>query len=153
MKSPSLVAGSGQTLCIMDRYELQRAGCHTKLRQPEGSLGRKGASHKWIRISSHMISWQNSISQIPLYSACAVSKPVFLSPPSRCSGITNISEDSSEIWCLLVENYTTDHSCWISVRQGIFAKSLPFHHDCRLERGLGEERTHIQSRIAWSQVV
>ena len=35
-------------------------------------------------------------------------------------GFTHISEDSSEIAFLLVENYNHDHSWWTPVCQGIF---------------------------------
>ena len=34
--------------------------------------------------------------------------------PSKCRGFTCISEDSSEITFLLVENYIPDRSCWVS---------------------------------------
>lgn len=45
----------------------------------------------------------------------------FFSSPSRCTGITSSSEDSSELWFLLVENYNyIDCFSWISIRLGIF---------------------------------
>ena len=39
-------------------------------------------------------------------------------------GFTSISEDSSEISFLLVENYNYDHSLWSSDRMGIFGKFI-----------------------------
>ena len=41
---------------------------------------------------------------------------------SKCKGFTSISEDSSEISFLLVENYNYDHSLWSSDRMGIFGQ-------------------------------
>ena len=41
-------------------------------------------------------------------------------------GLTSISEDSSEISFLLVENYNYDHSLWSSDRMGIFGTSQLF---------------------------
>ena len=41
-------------------------------------------------------------------------------------GFTSISEDSSEISFLLVENYNYDHSLWSSDRMGIFGTSHLF---------------------------
>lgn len=49
-------------------------------------------------------------------------------------GLTSISEDSSEISFLLVENYNYDHSIWSSDRMGIFGlesglnKDSSFHY-------------------------
>ena len=39
-------------------------------------------------------------------------------------GFTSISEDSSDISFLLVENYNYDHSLWSSDRMGIFEPKL-----------------------------
>ena len=43
---------------------------------------------------------------------------------SKCKGFTSISEDSSEISFLLVENYNYDHSLWSSDRMGIFGQHV-----------------------------
>ena len=43
---------------------------------------------------------------------------------SKCKGFTSISEDSSEISFLLVENYNYDHSLWSSDRMGIFGQYI-----------------------------
>lgn len=43
---------------------------------------------------------------------------------SKCKGFTSISEDSSEISFLLVENYNYDHSLWSSDRMGIFGQFI-----------------------------
>ena len=57
----------------------------------------------------------------------------------------SISEDSSEISFLLVENYNYDHSLWSSDRMGIFgSKSVldqdaSFHRCLSLMDGRGEE--------------
>jgi len=52
--------------------------------------------------------------------------PVLLVLTSCSKGITYISEDSSEITFLLVENYNYDCSCWSSDRQGIFDRNMSF---------------------------
>ena len=51
--------------------------------------------------------------------------PFPLFSPSKCRGFTCISEDSSEITFLLVENYIPDRSLLASAGRGIFRK-LPF---------------------------
>lgn len=58
-------------------------------------------------------------------------RPSF-SQPSKCSGLTLVSEDSSETAFLLVENYNYDRFCWPSGRQGIFGKPLRVHMLVRL---------------------
>ena len=68
--------------------------------------------------------------------ACCLSSSFSLSSPSRCKGSTRISEDSSEIAFLLVENYKTDRSNWYSYRFGIFGPS----------RALSRETAHFSSR-------
>ena len=52
------------------------------------------------------------------------SRPLCIST-SQCTGFTSSSEDSSELWFLLVENYNYDRSCWSSDRLGIFEYYKP----------------------------
>ena len=82
----------------------------------------------------------------------------FFSPsPSKCMGLTSISEDSSEISFLLVENYNYDHSLWSSDRMGIFGpksvlERLSFHC-CTFFMDGREEEIHVfKSRIGSTPV-
>ena len=76
----------------------------------------------------------------------------FFSSPSKCTGFTRISEDSSEIAFLLVENYIPDRSQSASAGWGIFGNpqsflgleiffifSSSFNAYGSLSRGRGEE--------------
>jgi len=58
--------------------------------------------------------------RFPINIALATPKLLSFSPPSKCSGFTLTSEDSSEVAFLLVENYNYDRSSWSSDRLGIF---------------------------------
>lgn len=85
-------------------------------------------------------------------SKCKVSQPtlkfrhhvVLISP----QGFTRISEDSSEIAFLLVENYNYDHSCWPSGRLGIFGQKRSFaRRDNHLFIARGPLRTAAKKRL------
>ena len=66
---------------------------------------------------------QSEIKRIPGIYKRVISHPLLLSL-SKCKGFTSISEDSSEISFLLVENYNYDHSIWSSDRMGIFGQYI-----------------------------
>ena len=63
------------------------------------------------------------LSEFPKYIVVSYPVPCF-SPLSKCKGFTSISEDSSEISFLLVENYNYDRSLWSSDRMGIFGQII-----------------------------
>ena len=63
------------------------------------------------------------LSEIPEYLNVLYPQVLLLSS-SKCKGFTSISEDSSEISFLLVENYNYDHSLWSSDRMGIFGQRV-----------------------------
>ena len=73
---------------------------------------------------------QSEIKRISNVFIPVISHSPFLSL-SKCKGFTSISEDSSEISFLLVENYNYDHSLWSSDRMGIFGQyiALAFWQD------------------------
>lgn len=66
-----------------------------------------------------------------------------LFPPSKCKGFTRISEDSSEIAFLLVENYTMTAYSASSDRNGIFGQfhsfDFLFTAGASFRDGCGEE--------------
>ena len=70
-------------------------------------------------------------------------------------GFTSISEDSSEISFLLVENYNYDHSLWSSDRMGIFGTfhlfiaQLSYMDDREEEMDYYFEDQYSARMVAW----
>ena len=78
-----------------------------------------GKVYYHLTLSSKVVSLSAALAVASGIFKSLISQTLLLSL-SKCMGFMSISEDSSEISFLLVENYNYDHSLWSSDRMGIF---------------------------------